>query len=110
MNQATSICLKQWIKAPLFSPRGFTVRAIIIALLFAVCHSLGLREYTSFISGTPTSADTSLQTSAVIGLIYMASYFAFVLLTPILLVAAAVQAVLERLLRRSAHSRRISPT
>jgi hypothetical protein len=110
MNKTTLIYLKQWIKAPLFSPRGFTARAALIALLFALCHLLGLREHTSFISGTPTSADTSLQTSAILGVIYMVSYFSFVLLTPIFLIAAAIQAQLERLLSRSTHSRRISPT
>jgi len=46
------------------SPKGMIVRGILIAIVFAVCHGLGLREHTSFLSGTSASIETSLNTSA----------------------------------------------
>jgi hypothetical protein len=88
--------LKRWSKAPVLSPTGLIVRAIIIALTFVVCHGLGLREHTSFLSGTSASADTSLTASAVLGVTYIATYLGFVILTPILLIASGIQALLQR--------------
>ena len=73
-----------------FSPQGFVVRALILAVLFALCQALGWREHTTFLSGTAASAGTDANTSAVLGLVYMAAYFGFVLLAPILLIAAAI--------------------
>jgi hypothetical protein len=88
---------QSWRKAPVLSPKGLILRAVMIALTFAVCHWLGLREHTSFLSGTAASSDTSLTVSAVLGVTYIATYLGFVLLTPILLIGAAIQALLGRL-------------
>ena len=92
--------MKTWTKAPLLSPKGMIIRGILIAIVFAVCHALGLREHTSFLSGTSASIETSLNTSAILGVTYIASYFGFVILTPILLIAAGIQALLNLHLRR----------
>lgn len=72
-----------------FSPRGFLVRALLIAVAFAVVHVLGWREETRFLSGTPASAS--------LGAIYAFIYFGFVLIAPTLVLAAGIFAVLERL-------------
>jgi hypothetical protein len=87
---------KGWLKAPLFSAKGLATRAVIIASAFAIIHLLGWREHASFLSGTTGAAGTSLKVSAVLGMIYIASYFGFVLVTPILLIAAGIQGVFER--------------
>ena len=87
--------IKTWSKAPVLSPRGMILRGMLVALVFAVCHGLGLREHTSFLSGTSASIETSLNTSAVLGVTYIATYFGFVIFAPILVIAAGIQAVLR---------------
>ena len=44
--------LRRLWKAETFSPTAFVVRAIVITVLFCVSELLGLREYTTFLSGT----------------------------------------------------------
>ena len=83
-----------------FTPAGFLVRAALVAVFFAVCHFAGWREHTTFLSGTPASADAGLNASAVLGVVYMAGYFGFVLLTPILVIAAGILLVLDRWMER----------
>jgi phosphotransferase system glucose/maltose/N-acetylglucosamine-specific IIC component len=74
------------------SPRGFLVRALLIALAFGVVHALGWREETRFLSGTPASLR--------LGVFYLFFYFAFVLVAPTLVLGAGIFAVLERLTRQ----------
>ncbi len=80
----------------MFSPQRFVLRAAIIAVGFALCHLLGWREHTTFLTGTSSAAGTGLNTSAALGTIYMVAYFGFVLLAPILLLAAGILFVWER--------------
>jgi len=77
-------------RAELFSPKGFVQRAILICVAFAVVHLLGLREFTSVLNGTTGSVEMGRGESAMLGFIYILSYLAFVLLVPILLLAAAI--------------------
>ncbi len=74
----------------MFSPRGFLLRALLLAIFFGAVHAAGWREHTTFLSGTAVSTDTSLNVSVVFGLIYMIAYFGFVLITPILILAAGI--------------------
>jgi hypothetical protein len=84
------------------TPGGLLMRAALIAVFFAVCHFAGWREHTSFLSGTPASVGASVNTSAVLGVVYMAGYFGLVLLAPIFTLAAGLLFALERLaFRRS---------
>lgn len=76
----------------MFSPQGFLLRALLLAIFFGAVHVAGWREHTTFLSGTTASADTSLNTSVILGVIYLAAYFGFVLLTPILILAAGILA------------------
>lgn len=82
------------------TPGGFLVRAALIALFFAACHAAGWREHTTFLSGTAASAGGSANTSIILGVIYMAGYFGFVLLAPILTLAAGFLFAFERLASR----------
>ena len=75
-----------------FSPAAFVVRAIVVALLYAVSELLGLREYTCFLSGTSANLNMTWQTASVLGLIHLVLYVAFILLVPILLITAALLA------------------
>jgi len=72
--------------------RGLIKRAAVLVGLYAIAGLAGLRQYTTFLSGT--SADTTLQPDTVmrLGLLYLLLYFSFILLVPILLIAAALLA------------------
>jgi len=92
-------CVRLW-RAEFCSPKDFVRRAAVIAFLFLVAHLAGLSEYTSFLSGTVPSPDTSWKLTIFFGLIYLVLYFAFVLLAPILLLAALVQRCVQSFLNR----------
>ncbi len=95
--------LKPWLRAPCFSPRGFVARAALITLAFAVCHFLGWREHTTFLSGSTAVANMSIKTSGTLGLIYIFTYLGFILAVPILLLAAALLTCLNHFLARKNH-------
>jgi hypothetical protein len=88
--------LLELIRAPFLSPRGFVARAMLLAVVFGACELAGWREHTTFISGTATSADTGIDVSVTVGLIYMLAYFGFVLVAPILVIAAALMWIARR--------------
>ena len=79
-----------------FSAKYFLVRALALAVLFLAAHLAGLREYTTFISGTSGGPDVSMQTSALYGATYLALYMGCVVLAPILLLAAGLLVALEK--------------
>jgi len=72
------------------SPRYLLARAIILSLLFGIVHFAGLREYTTFLTGTTAKAGVSLQASAWYGTIYILLYLGFVVVAPILVIAAGL--------------------
>jgi hypothetical protein len=80
------------LAAGAFSPAAFVVRAFTIALLYAVSELRGLREYTTFLSGTSANLNMTWQTASVLGLIHLVLYVAFILLVPILLITAGLLA------------------
>ena len=88
MNALNRNWLRAFVRAEVFSPKWFLSRAILITLFYVVCHLAGLRENATFLSGTSTSAATSLDWSAILGVTYMAAYFGFVLAAPIFVIAA----------------------
>jgi hypothetical protein len=83
-------------KAEIFSPAGFVVRAITITVLYCASELLGLREYTTFLSGTSANVNMGWHTASVLGLIHLLLYVGFILLVPILLIAAALLAAWRR--------------
>jgi len=76
------------------SPGGFLIYAAVLSIVFGVAHLFGLRENVSFLSGTLTGASSM---SLFWGVVYAALYFMFVLLVPILILAAGIFYVLQRL-------------
>lgn len=78
-------------KTRFFSAWGFIFRALLIIFVFAMLHLAGLREYTSFISGT-----TSGNYYDLLGMSYFLFYALAVFLAPILLIAATIMALFSR--------------
>ena len=84
--------LRMFWRADLLSPAGLVAHAVVILGLFATLHLLGWRDDTRILSGT------SLPSSGAVfrGFLYSAAYFAAVILSPILLLAGAIQAAIQR--------------
>ena len=92
--------LKSWLKAPMFSPAGFVVRAGALSLLYLGLTLAGFRDYMSVLSLTfPEGSNPRWAQFACMS--YLISYFLMVLGVPILLVAAALMAAVNRLLPSS---------
>jgi hypothetical protein len=91
MNTTLKMFRRIW-KADAFSPKAFVARAAIVALLYAASCMAGLREYTTFLSGTSPNINLSWQTASTLGLIHLLLHFAFILLAPIFLITAGLLA------------------
>jgi hypothetical protein len=93
--------LKRVWKADTFSPTAFVARAVIITIFFCVSELAGLREYTTFLSGTSGNPSMDWQTAAVLGLIHLLLYVAFILFVPVSLITAGLLSVWNYWTRRS---------
>lgn len=82
--------------ATFFSPKDFVRHAVLIVALFGVAHILGLREYTAMISGTMASPSLGAEGCTLLAIIYMLLYFGTVVFAPILLIAAGLLLVWEK--------------
>jgi hypothetical protein len=65
-------------------------------MLFGLSEALGLREYTTFLSGTTANLSMSWQTAATLGLIHLLLYVGFILAVPIFLITAALISIWNR--------------
>ena len=86
-------------RADLFSPKDFVRRAVVLTIIFLAVHLAGLREYTTILNGTAASVELGRGMCAFLGLAYVFAYLGFVLLVPILLLAAAMLVGWKRLSR-----------
>jgi hypothetical protein len=77
-------------KADSFSPGAFVFRALLISVFYFASELAGLREYTTFLSGTSANTDLSWQTAAMLGVAHLLLYVAFILLVPISLLTAGL--------------------
>jgi hypothetical protein len=91
MKEVLMFLSRLW-KAKTFSPLGFVLRAILISLLFCTSELLGLREYTTFLSGTSGNMNLSWQMASLLGILHLLLYVGFILVVPILLIAAGLLA------------------
>ena len=88
--------IRNFLNRTLFNPRDWFTWALVFLAAFSLAHLLGWRDSTSIISGTlPTG--TSFQSAAFQGTLYLFTWFAAILLTPILLIATALHFLLTRL-------------
>ena len=78
------------------SPKGLFVRALILIVLFLLCHLAGLRVYTSVLTGTFIPIAGSTQLASLFGILYALLFLAAVLVAPILLIASGLLYLLER--------------
>ena len=85
----------------MFSPKGFLVRAVVIALAFLIVHALGFREHTTLISGTADFHSFASRLRIVLGCMYIILYLMAVMVAPVLAVASGI---FTGLLRRGAAS------
>jgi hypothetical protein len=74
------------------SPLDLVQCAAAFSLLFLALHLAGLREYTSILSGTVGSLALGWRLSAALAAIYVFAYLPFVVLVPILILAALILA------------------
>ena len=93
-----------------FSPTAFVARAVIITVLFCASELGGLREYTTFLSGTSANLNLSWHTAATLGLIHLLLYVAFILLAPVSLITAGLLLLWSRWSRRSQAINRGTPS
>jgi hypothetical protein len=82
--------IKSFWRADFLSPKDLVRRALLLAVLYGVVSAFGLREFTTILNGTMGSVALGWHLSAFFGLLYIASYLAFVLGTPTMLIAAGI--------------------
>jgi hypothetical protein len=82
--------LRRVSKARAFSPEAFFIRAVLLSVLYLISRSVGLQEYTTFLSGTAANPNMSWHTSATLGLVHILLYFGFIALAPIFLMTAVL--------------------
>jgi hypothetical protein len=84
--------------AEAFSPKAMLLWAARFILLFVVLHLFGLREHATVLSGTVVG--NSSLVSGALGLMYILSYFAALLLAPPAIIAAILIAAAQALWHR----------
>jgi hypothetical protein len=82
--------LRRLWQAETCSPTAFVARAVVITMLFGISELLGLREYTTFLSGTSGNVSLSWPLASALGLTHLLLYVAFILLVPIFFIAAGL--------------------
>jgi hypothetical protein len=82
------------------SAKDMLQRAVAISGLFLVVHLAGFREYTGILNGTIGSLDLGWKLSTFLAIIYIVVYLAFVILVPVLVLAAAILMIWQRLHRK----------
>lgn len=100
MNRDRIKKIARLLLAPTFTPGGLALRAVLIGVAFAALHAAGLREATSFISGTSATGQPLTTAMAMSGAVYLIVFFGAVIVSPILLLAAGILWGMERIVTR----------
>ena len=87
-------------RAEFLSARDLLQRAGGISGLFLLAHLAGLREFTSVLNGTAGSLAVGVKLGAFLAAVYILLYLAFVILVPVLVLAAALLAVGRRYIQK----------
>jgi hypothetical protein len=95
-------------RAEFLSARDMLQRAAAISVIFLLAHLAGFREYTGILNGTIGSLTLGWNLSAFLAVIYIVFYLAFVVLVPVLVLAAAILTFWRRWIRKADNSRVIS--
>jgi hypothetical protein len=91
-------------RAEFLSARDLLQRALGISGLFLLAHLAGLREFTSVLNGTVGSLAAGWKLSSFLALVYILLYLAFVILVPVLVLAALILAVWRRCVQKADNS------
>jgi len=86
-------------RAEFLSPKDLVRRALVIAVLYFIVSAFSLREFTTILNGTMGSVSLGWHMSLFLGLLYIASYLAFVLGAPILLIAAGILLLWKKIVK-----------
>jgi len=95
--------LEKWTlfqRAEFLSARDLLQRAIAISVLFQILHLAGLKEFTGVLNGTIGSLALGWTLSAFLAVIYIVLYLAFVILVPVLILAAVILTIWQRYIRK----------
>ncbi len=87
-------------RAEFLSAKDLVQRAAAISGLFLVVHLAGFREFTGILNGTIGSLTLGWNLSAFLAVIYILLYLAFVILVPVLILAAVILAIRRRCIRK----------
>jgi hypothetical protein len=82
-------------------PRALLLRAALIAAAYAVLHLARARPYVSLLSGTLHAPATEAQGTLILGVLYILAHIGFTVLTPVLVLAAGLVALYERVRERT---------
>lgn len=86
--------------AEFLSRKDLLQRAFVIGVAFLAAQLAGLREFTSVLNGTTGSMALGWDVSAFLGILYIAVYLAFVLLVPVLILAALILTIWQSIRRK----------
>lgn len=84
-------------RAEFLSSRDMIQRAVAISGLFLLVHLAGFREFTGILNGTIGSLALGWNLSAFLAVLYIVLYLAFIILVPVLVLAAVILTVWQRL-------------
>lgn len=93
----------------LASPGYLLEWAVMLTVLFIIARIGGLREFTSVLNGTIGSTNLSWQTASFLGAVYIFVYLGFVLVVPILILAAGILKLWQRATGMKADESRANP-
>ena len=83
-------------RAEFFSPKDMVQRAVAISGLFLLVHLAGFRQFTSILNGTIGSLELGWNLSSFLAIIYIFIYLAFVIMVPVLILAAGILMVCQQ--------------
>ena len=92
-------------RAEFLSARDLVQRAAGISVLFLLAHLAGLREFTSVLNGTAGSLAVNVKLGTFLAAVYILLYLAFVILVPVLTLAAILLMIRQRYTRKEDRSR-----
>jgi hypothetical protein len=84
-------------RAEFLSAKDMLQRAAAISGLFLLVHLAGFREFTGILNGTIGSLALGWGLSTFLAVIYILLYLAFVILVPVLVLAAVILVAWQRL-------------
>ena len=90
-------------RAEFLSARDLLQRAAAISTVYLVMHLAGFREFTGILNGTIGSLSLGWKFSAFLAVIYIMFYLMFVILVPVLILAATILAFWQRCHRKAPH-------